>query len=468
MRHLRQSRVGIWVPLVAGLFWLVDGASSGFFGFVFSVVPGSLLVASGVAALRMPGDPRKFQLGALGGVVGAVLALPMLFAAGFFEALWLFALSSASFLAAGWSSQQREPDWEEVPTAVPSLPLAAKSALDEAVLATMSVARNGLLDLDLARVADEVQTAVAVEEARGFAEKPETFHPEPPPLESLRVVRGRAAGMDFEHVTFESAYEPDPEMPGRDRWLGRRANRTAHAWMLRHTDERPRPWLVCIHGYGMGLPWADLWAFEAARLHQDLGLNLLFPVLPLHGPRRAGLRSNEAMLGGDVIDALHGEAQAVSDIRRLLGWARAEDAVSIGVYGLSLGAYTAALLGSLEEDLACVIAGIPPTDFPRLIFRLSPSLSLRELARLGVSPETVASALSVVSPLALESRVAHDRRFIFGGTADRIVTPDQVRDLWRHWDKPEIAWYSGSHFSFRRDPEVRRLVDRALREWRLG
>ena len=41
--------------------------------------------------------------------------------------------------------------------------------------------------------------------------------------------------------------------------------------------------------------------------------------------------------------------------------------------------------------------------------------------------------MSVVSPLALMPRVAHERRYIFGAVADRLVPPDQVRDLWEHW-----------------------------------
>ena len=43
-----------------------------------------------------------------------------------------------------------------------------------------------------------------------------------------------------------------------------------------------------------------------------------------------------------------------------------------------------------------------------------------------------------------------------------LVTPDQVRDLWRHWDEPEILWYGGSHLSFMREPAVWTAVDRML------
>jgi hypothetical protein len=51
----------------------------------------------------------------------------------------------------------------------------------------------------------------------------------------------------------------------------------------------------------------------------------------------------------------------------------------------------------------------------------------------------------VVSPLAYPPRVPHELRFIYAGLADRVVKPYQPRALWRHWEEPEIHWFSGGH-----------------------
>ena len=53
---------------------------------------------------------------------------------------------------------------------------------------------------------------------------------------------------------------------------------------------------------------------------------------------------------------------------------------------------------------------------------------------------------------------------LFGGVADRLVPPDQVWDLWRHWDRPRIEWYQGGHVSFRLHKRVNQMIDEALRE----
>jgi hypothetical protein len=95
--------------------------------------------------------------------------------------------------------------------------------------------------------------------------------------------------------------------------------------------------------------------------------------------------------------------------------------------------------------------------------RLAPHRLLREMDRLGFDWEVLRDVLSVVSPLKLAPLVPRDRLSIFGATADHLVPADQVRDLWRHWGEPRIAWYAGSHVSFPREPEVRFLIDDALR-----
>jgi dienelactone hydrolase len=208
----------------------------------------------------------------------------------------------------------------------------------------------------------------------------------------------------------------------------------------------------------------DLSAFPPEYFHERLGMNLLLPVLPLHGPRKVGRRSGDGYITGDAMDTIHAEAQAMWDIRRMIGWVRAQGAPAVGVLGLSLGGYNTALLSCLEEDLACAIPGIPLADFARAVDRHGPPVQLQEFQKAGIADEAVRKALSVVSPLVLKPRVPHEHRAIFGAVADRLVTPDQVHDLWNHWEQPKIVWYQGGHVTFRAHAGVRRIVRETLRE----
>jgi hypothetical protein len=63
--------------------------------------------------------------------------------------------------------------------------------------------------------------------------------------------------------------------------------------------------------------------------------------------------------------------------------------------------------------------------------------------------------------------VPHAGRMIFGGVADRLVTPDHIRDLARHWGHPRTVWYQGGHLTFRLDPRVDEGVDATLAETKM-
>jgi hypothetical protein len=373
----------------------------------------------------------------------------------------LRSLIAPAFVAARLVERRSGGNPDGVPRPRPSLGLAAKVVLDEVFFLSELICGGFLAAWDHGRLADELARALDLYGARGWLDQPETFHAPPAPLAAPAVRRGTSRGLAYEHLTFESGYEPHPGEPGRERWLGYEANRTAHAWILRHPGP-PRPWLVCVHAYRMGFPLADFMAFPAAWFHHHLGLNVAFPVLPLHGPRTIGWRTGDGFLGGDYLDTIHMQAQAVWDVRRVLGWLAAEGAPAIGAYGISLGGCTTALLAALEGDLACAIAGIPPTDYVAVTHWNLPAPLWRLGEYLGFAWEDARRLLRVISPLALPVKVPHERRYLFAAMADRLVPPGHARDLWEHWERPRVAWYEGGHVSFGWESAVRALLADAL------
>jgi len=453
-----------WIPLLAGIYWLWRAPEHGLLGFLFSVVPGCLLLGSGVSMLLMPGDRRISQFTALGGILGVLFSFPAFFVVGLGSGLLLMLGSATAFVISGFHSVRIEPPVPGVPEPPRSVWGAAQVAADEALLAVMEATVPLTDSAGNQRVAGEVDAALELFERRGWLEKPSEYHRLPPALHSPHLRPRRVRNIEFEHVSFESEYAPDAEEPGCERWLSYATNGVGHAWVVRHPGP-PRPWIVCIHGFQMGAPLIDLAAFPPEYFHRRLGLNMLLPVLPLHGPRKIGRRSGDGFISGEVLDLIHAEAQAMWDMRRLLGWLRDEQAApAVGVLGLSLGGYNAALLASLADDLACVVAGIPLTDFTRAIYRHGPPLHLEDAARRGLAEESRQRISTVVSPLVLEPRVPQEHRHIFGATGDRLVPPDQVRDLWEHWERPHMVWYPGGHLTFRAHAPVRRMLRSALRD----
>lgn len=452
-----------WIPVVAGLGWLWLAGRFGVVGFLFSIVPGCLLLSSGVSTLLYPGDRRILQFTAAGGALGMPFALPAFVVGGVWAGLFLLVLSAASFVVAGTIAVWQEPHEDEVPAPEPSLRLAVEVAVDEMILASVALRQPTTRAADHHRIREEVHAARLLFRAEGWLEDPTRYHVAPPPLDDVTSTACRAGRCAYERIEFESGYEPRAEEPGRARWLSYTANRSAYAWVMRHPGP-PRPWLVCIHGYEMGVPRFDLRAFEAHILHYRHGLNLVLPILPLHGPRKIGRQSGAGYLTGNFLDTVHAEAQAMWDIRRLVSWMRAQGGEQIGVYGLSLGGYNTALLAGLEDGLACAVAGIPATDFIQLTFRHGPPLQVRFAERHGLVHDEVAELLRAVSPLAVTPRVPLERRYMFAAVADRIVPAEHPRNLWRHWGRPRMVWYQGGHLTFRAHRGVASLIEDALRE----
>lgn len=352
-----------------------------------------------------------------------------------------------------------EQEQDELPIARPTVALAAHAFRDEIVLLGLK-ARRPVSDPDaFERIHDEVTAALEFYGHRGWLEKPKGFFVEPPPLSDVTVRQVKRRRRSFHRIFFESGYTPHPGEPGRQRWLGYTANNREYALLLRHPE--PRPWLVCVHGTEMGRAGIDLTLFRAWQLHDDLGLNVVFPVLPMHGPRGRGLPKGAVFPGEDVLDDVHATAQAVWDIRRLLSWIRLQEPKSpIGLNSLSLGGYIASLVASLEKGLTCAILGVPVVDLVELLGRhsgLGHDDPRRDTVRLAEPIGRMAS------PLSLTPLVPMPGRFIYAGVADRLVHPrEQVVRLWEHWGRPQIVWYPGGHVGFFRSRPVQRFVQEAL------
>jgi hypothetical protein len=345
----------------------------------------------------------------------------------------------------------------DLPKTRPSLALTAQVALDEALLGVMRNPRRYPTDSELQAVAQDLEAATDVYRRNGWLHDPTSFHIDPPPLVDVTRSQGWALGMFHERVSWPSGFTAPEGLPGNERWMSYERNKIANAYLIR--TERARPWLVCIHGFGTGVPMSDFFAFRARRLAEELRLNLAFPVLPLHGPRRASRLSGAELLSYNLIDFVYGMGQAVYDIRQLIRWLRTEGATSIGLYGMSLGAYAGALLTALEPGIDLMIAGVPLCDMAQMIDHHATAKMRTRARQNGLGMERLHDLYRVVSPLSWPTHVPTDRIFMYAGVGDRMSTPGQAHRLWRHWGEPKVLWYEGGHLAFLWSGRVVKFLD---------
>jgi len=446
MSYANLKRLEFWILLICGLAWVDAGAGEGLLTLLLAAIPGGAMLTAAIGFLMFPGDHGIARTGALGSGIGIGLAIPVLLVDPV-TAIGLAAASLAGVAACGLIGTEGIPVPEGLEPPAPTLRLGLEVGADEVVLGVAAVTMGVFASGGQSAVARETKDALEWFGQQGWLKEPSRFHQAPEPLDTSDIVfkpQG-VAGLAVEIMSFESGYAARPEAPGAQRYMDYAPCRRAWAWVLRGNEEAP--WLVNIHGLSMGTPWLDLKLLQARMLHREMGLNLVFPVLPLHGPRGLTRVSGRGYLTGNIMDTIHAQSQAIWDIRRIIGWLWAQGSDRIGLHGVSLGGYTAALVASLEQGLRCAVAGIPAADPAWLIWWHASQQARRESVAAGLTEEMLDQALRVVSPLAMDPQVPGAHRYIYAGLADRFVPPVVAEQLWEHWGQPEICWYPGAHLS---------------------
>lgn len=264
--------------------------------------------------------------------------------------------------------------------------------------------------------------------------------------------------MRYEQLRAESTYRPAAEECGAKRWQARIRNRTTHAWYVRHENPKA-PWVICVHGFGLGRAVLDFRAMAARCLHREQGYNLLFPILALHGPRAKGVVSGDGFFSGDPLDTLNAVAHSVHDIRHWLGWVLDRAHEPPAIFGVSLGAYHAALVAALEARagrLGSVLLGTPLVDIEETLWIHGPP-SWHEAAReAGVDRENVRDLFRAISPLSLPAPSIPSAMFV--AEADRLIAPGQAPELARHWEGSAVERVPSAHVTYRLVPELREVL----------
>lgn len=448
-----------WISLTSGLVLFAVGVRSGTIVAVLLAIPATLIIAGGGRCLLSP-DVRGPQHVALGAVLAIVLIIPVWILADGQVAFWILGSSTVALIASGWFQIRLQPTFDEVPSPRPTPIYSLRVALDNFMVAPFALLTRIPEPDALRQAVNESVDAYQLFGERGWLDEPWTYHQAPPAPESVDVRALRIGGIECELLRFDSDYQPPADVPGRDRWLDYRNNRSALALILRHKE--PAPWLVCIHGFGMGNFKQDVHAFRARAMHESFGLNIALFTLPVHGARAPRGFNGARFVGLSPMDFVHAESQAIWDLRRLLLWIRAQGDPQIAVHGISLGGYTSAVLAGLDVGISCVIAGVPPTDFLSIGLLVPSTLEDRIRVAAGVDVERDRAIQTVVAPLCMTPKVPRDGRFIYAATCDQFVPVEQSRALWEHWGCPDISWCTGAHVSALLQSEPRRLVDEAI------
>ena len=362
-----------------------------------------------------------------------------------------------------------------IPAAVPAAPdLAGRflSSIAAAIDRLMVGAAKMVIDRTVMPTPDETdamrrqaefyRTRELIADPRGFF--PFLDRPEPVPDVVVAPLEPGPWNRRRARLVFESPYRPvNPAFAAEhDRLV---ENHWVHAETWTHAV-RPRGTVVLLHGFGMGGSRLDALALMAPALFAS-GLDVVLVTLPLHGMRspRTARFSGQLFASPDIVRLNETMAQAAHDVVALVAWLRSLSDAPIGLLGMSLGGYVAALMAGLMPDLDFVIPVVAPVCFGDLAHRfMSSSAVYRDRPSRGLDREELRSAYRIHSPLTHAPRVARERLCIIAARGDRIVPHEHSRWLETHWNHPRTIWFTGSHLAPFGRATVRREIRRFLQD----
>jgi hypothetical protein len=227
-----------------------------------------------------------------------------------------------------------------------------------------------------------------------------------------------------------------------DKYQRARRNRTCHARWYRHF-EGGHPCVLLLHGYMGGRYALEEYVWPLEQLY-EAGLDVVISVLPFHGPRRAESRGflPPSFPSSDPRFTIEGFRQLVLDHRALLAYLARSGLAGVGLMGMSLGGYSAALLATLEAHLQFLVLFVPLAsieDFAHRHGRLTgtPEQQLEQRRALR-------AAQWAVSPLARPSLVPAERVLVLAGASDLVTGRLHAEPLAGHFGV-QTRYFPGGH-----------------------
>ncbi|MDT4786525.1 hypothetical protein FQZ97_188790 [compost metagenome] len=268
------------------------------------------------------------------------------------------------------------------------------------------------------------------------------------PPKDIVIAERELPGKDIRRLQLRFASPFQPLNPfARPQFEAMQRNAFAHAQHWCHGD-RPRPTLIVVHGFAADAYWMNARALSLADFYRQ-GYDILLFVYPHHGRRaeQGDWFSGQGVFGRGLVAFNEAPLHAIHDLRVFIDYLQGRGVESIGVAGISLGGYTAALLATVDERLAYCVPIVPAVSPIDAFLEWQPTglLLSRLMRRQGIGVAEMRGLLAVHNPLTYAPCLDGRRALIIGGAGDRVTMPRHLRLLQQHWPGSELHWFPGNH-----------------------
>jgi pimeloyl-ACP methyl ester carboxylesterase len=215
-----------------------------------------------------------------------------------------------------------------------------------------------------------------------------------------------------------------------------------------------RPVIILLHGgwiiqsqYGP-LSYRFVYPLVARRCNWA-GFNAATLEAPYHFQRQP--RRPAATNQPDYLRSAEAAAQAIVEIRALIGWLLGEGCPAVALWGVSMGGWQAGLTVCRDARLRAVVMTVPvvhsnPKADEWLIWRSVRDRWRRERAaeeKLDMTPFNLTTARPVIP---------RENILLIGGVHDLICPMESIEELWQSWGQTNLWRLPQGHNSFMMQP----------------
>jgi dienelactone hydrolase len=243
-------------------------------------------------------------------------------------------------------------------------------------------------------------------EAAAFLKRPDFFTPEVGPAD---------VQLDEQHHRFQFASPFQSEVPENNLVRGK--------FDLAGADWRTRPSVILLHGWNAELQYQlqlPGWSRQLARA----GVNAFRFELPYHGSRRpsaAGTIRN--FFSGNLLHVATATHQALAETRALALWLRAQGSPTVGIWGVSLGAWLAGLATAHQAEFDLGVLLTPVARMDRALEELPFCAAIRS------SLQGVSGSFPPLNLISHPARLPRGRLLVVDAELDLFVTRETVNEL---------------------------------------
>lgn len=301
---------------------------------------------------------------------------------------------------------------------------------------------------------DEYLERLAYYDRYGRGPSPRFFAPMPTTPPTHRVlgtrsfqVDGPAINAQGEQVliTYPSGYEV--KQPALEPTVAAYPeNKDCYTLLWQHDARKPRPLVLCVHGFQMGTPKRAMSLFKVQKLFA-MGLDVALFFLPHHwkrAPNPKDVRKQNFINPHDVPLTIEALGQTTHDLRSTTLLLTELGFEKQALIGASLGGYAVSLYSLIDDSPDCIFAVVPAVRFDQTLQPRGWKLGFRVDDEVR---EKTTRALHVVAPASYTPKMNVDNIGVVFHQGDRLTGATYVQEWVERWGIKNVTSIPGGHWA---------------------